>query len=120
MASHLQKIKLVPNPKYQKSGTKSYVWLMKKYGFQPTLDGPYCIARKVVQRGQHAIHQLHGGRAHTQMVLEKKTGPSSTQTGEVPAEDVQNDSLYLAQVDIGTPAQTFHLDFDTGSADLWV
>lgn len=40
--------------------------------------------------------------------------------GEVPAEDIQNDSEYLAQVSIGQPAQTLTLNFDTGSSDLWV
>lgn len=36
------------------------------------------------------------------------------------AEDVEQNSLYLATVGIGTPAQKLSLDFDTGSADLWV
>jgi hypothetical protein len=39
-------------------------------------------------------------------------------TGKVSADDVQNDSLYLTPATIGN--QTFDLDFDTGSSDLWV
>ena len=53
-----------------------------------------------------------------QPVLRKTS--ATGQTGDVPAEDVQNDSLYLCPVTIGTPGQTLNLDFDTGSADLWV
>ncbi|KZT57211.1 acid protease [Calocera cornea HHB12733] len=39
---------------------------------------------------------------------------------EVPATGVQNDLEFVVPVTIGTPGVTAHLDFDTGSADLWV
>ena len=54
-----------------------------------------------------------------QKVLQKKA-PTGDETGDVPAEDSQNDSEYLCPVTIGTPGEVFTLDFDTGSADLWV
>ena len=54
-----------------------------------------------------------------QAVLQKKP-TDAAEAGDVPAEDQQNDSQYLCHVTIGTPGQTFLLDFDTGSADLWL
>jgi len=39
---------------------------------------------------------------------------------EVTAEAIQNDLEFVVPVTIGTPGVTVHLDFDTGSADLWV
>ncbi|KAI9824639.1 MAG: hypothetical protein M1819_000840 [Sarea resinae] len=121
MASTLQKVKVITNPNYKRSGTKSYVHLMRKYGFNTTKEGPYFFGTKVHQTGKHGPLHLIGGKARTQRVLEKKApAASGSTTGEVSAEDVQNDSEYLVPVSIGTPAQTFNLDFDTGSADLWV
>ncbi|KAJ5679647.1 Aspergillopepsin-1 [Penicillium macrosclerotiorum] len=113
------KIKLVSNPRYQKSGTKSYVHMMRKYGFHPTKEGPYFIATTMQQTGRQYTDKPVGGRVHARQVLQKKS-VDSDQVGEVGADDVQNDSMYLAEVGIGTPAQNLNLDFDTGSADLWV
>lgn len=109
----------LPNPKYKRSGPKSYVYLLNKYKFSPTKPGPYVLGGKVQQKGKFGISRLIGGKTHVQRVLQKKSA-TDARPGDVPAEDQQNDSLYLCPVTIGTPGQTFNLDFDTGSADLWV
>ncbi|KAL8713917.1 MAG: hypothetical protein Q9220_002063 [cf. Caloplaca sp. 1 TL-2023] len=119
MAPNLTRIERVFNPKYKASGPKSYVYLLNKYKFSPTKPGPYSMGSKVQQKGKHGMGRLFGGKAHVQRVLQKKSG-SDAQPGDVPADDQQNDSLYLCPVTIGTPGQTLNLDFDTGSADLWL
>lgn len=75
---------------------------------------------KVTQTGHHGLLSKIGGKANLHRVLAKRTGATEGATGEVTADDQQNDSEYLCEVDIGTPAQKFMLDFDTGSSDLWL
>jgi hypothetical protein len=114
----LKKIMAVPNPNYQRHGTKSYVYLMNRFGFQPTKPGPYHHGKRLHHRGlAHSMVPM-GGRIRFHTELYKKATDGTT--GQVTAEDQQNDSEYLCEVKIGTPAQTLKLDFDTGSSDLWV
>lgn len=75
------------------------------------------MVNHVHHQGKHGPTKAIGGKTKIQHVLQKKI---NDQTGNVPAEDSQNDSQYLCPVTVGTPGKTFTLDFDTGSADLWI
>ncbi|KAL7758361.1 hypothetical protein ACKLNR_012888 [Fusarium oxysporum f. sp. zingiberi] len=86
----LTRIIVKRNPHYQPHGTKSYVHLLNRFGFKPTKPGPF--------------HAAVGGRVYQTKILRKKLGTDGTldadgtRIGEVTAEDVPFDSMYLCEV----------------------
>lgn len=98
-SSTITRIPVIRNPAYRPHGQKSYVYALNKYGITPTQ--PTIFSRN---------------NAQSKLMKQKDDGTH----GFVTAEDQQNDSFYTCPVQIGTPAQTVDLDFDSGSADLWV
>ncbi|KAK0671790.1 aspartic peptidase domain-containing protein [Cercophora samala] len=115
----LHKVKAIPNSKFQRHGTKAYASAINRYGLQPTKPGPLSSGKirdadTNWTSGKYAV----GAIRDMWTSLVEKTGDDKP--GEVEAQDQQGDMEYLCEVLIGTPPQKVLLDFDTGSADLWV
>ncbi|KAI0144041.1 acid protease [Hypoxylon sp. NC0597] len=121
----LSKVKVVHNQNYKRHGTKSYVSALHRYKFKTTKPGPYFHVDKVTQHGilPEQLKAAVGGIVRTERILVKKVDSGDGgdgHTGEVTAEDQQNDSMYICEIGIGEPVQKLLVDFDTGSADTWV
>ncbi|KAJ6594701.1 acid protease [Mycena capillaripes] len=75
----------------------AYARAANRYGFQTTKFAPF-------QKNENMVVHIN----------------AKGESGDVPAESVQNGAEYIVPVKIGTPGVTLNLDFDTGSSDLWV
>ncbi|KAF4338680.1 aspartic ase precursor [Fusarium beomiforme] len=92
-------VEQVKNPKFVKSGPIALAHAYAKHGV-PIPEGLKKAAKAARPPKSHSKRQNGSGSATT-----------------TPADE---DVEWLTPVQIGTPAQTFNLDFDTGSSDLWV
>lgn len=115
-------VELVPNPNVVRDGLKAYGGMLRKYGFNPTKPGPF-MTETVVRPQAQAEMQVAGnrviggkGKLRRKLVYKDRNG----RIGKVPATSISNDLEWACPVKIGTPAKTYNLIFDTGSADLWV
>ncbi|EGX94542.1 endothiapepsin precursor [Cordyceps militaris CM01] len=77
-------------------------------------NGPLALARAYNKYGIPVSESLKNAAQTTSQAHAKRA------QGTAVANSDQGDLEYLVQVAIGTPAQNLNLDFDTGSADLWV
>ncbi|KAF6809078.1 endothiapepsin precursor [Colletotrichum sojae] len=89
-------VEQIRNPRYVRNGPLALAKAYRKYGAPLPEDLAQVVANIT------------------------STGNAKRATGSVAANPEDNDVEYLSPVQIGTPAQTLVLDFDTGSSDLWV
>jgi hypothetical protein len=112
------RVTLVRNPNYIKDGLKAYGNYLRKFAVAPTLEGPFDLVHEIFDDSTSLLSRLRkqDNSVGTRPLLLKRD--VAGRTGHVDATDIQQDTEYLAPVSIGTPPQIFHLQFDTGSADL--
>ncbi|KAK5164930.1 uncharacterized protein LTR77_009595 [Saxophila tyrrhenica] len=134
IASPGHRVKLVKNTNFARNGVMAYAKALRKcephphsrlsphsadqtaVDIKPTLAGPFDMIDQVAQPAVQP--DSRSGKPKRVAPRKLVTKDADGKIGEVKATDVQNDSEYIAQVEIGTPPQPMDVIFDTGSADL--
>ena len=100
--STISKVDSLHNPSYRFHRSSQYIRTLLKYKITPTHPDSLPVQELISKEGR---------------VLRKDVN-----LGLVPASFIQAEGFYQSQVTIGegSDSRTFILDFDTGSADLWV